>query len=68
MDDFEKKQTLYRTSTKEFDLKLFKKNFKQYELVLLSPNELRYNNFINFKTTFPEFINLLRSPKYGEIP
>jgi hypothetical protein len=29
----------------------------QYELVLLSPNELRFNNFIDLKTTFPGFIN-----------
>lgn len=67
MDDFEKKQTFYRNFTKEFNLEFFKKNFKQDELVLLSPNELRFNNFIDFKTTSSEFINLLGRPKYSEI-
>jgi len=67
IDDFEKKQTFYRNFTKEFDLEFFKKNFKQDELVLLSPNELRFNNFIDFETTSSEFINLLGRPKYSEI-
>ena len=67
IDDFEKKQTFYKNFTKEFDLEFFKKNFKQNELVLLSPNELKFNNFIDFKTTTSEFINLLGRPKYSEV-
>lgn len=54
----------YESFSTKYDVQYFKRQYNKKKLVLFSPNELKFNNLIHFKTTRKEFVENYGKPIY----
>lgn len=64
--DSNQKHLFYKNFIYTYNLAFFKKKLEQKNLILFSPNELRFNNLIHFKTTALEFSKIYGKPNFSE--
>ncbi|WP_152286740.1 hypothetical protein [Flavicella marina] len=63
-EDPHKKQRFYTKFIGTYNLPFFRTHYKQKDLILFSPIELKFNNLISFGTSVNEFIKIFGKPNF----